>query len=103
MRIGIDWGGTKIEAIALSDGGAVLARKRVATPQHNYESLHCRRSGACARDRGGAGTDRNGGHRHSRARFHQRPALVKNANSVWLNGRSLDMDMARGSWPGRTG
>ncbi len=29
MRIGIDWGGTKIEAIALSDAGAVLARSRI--------------------------------------------------------------------------
>src|SRR3982751_1615962 len=36
VRIGVDWGGTKIEAIALSDAGTVLARKRIATPQHDY-------------------------------------------------------------------
>jgi len=32
FRIGIDLGGTKIEAIALSATGVVLARHRVATP-----------------------------------------------------------------------
>ena len=35
MRIGIDWGGTKIEAIALSDAGAVLARKRTRELAHD--------------------------------------------------------------------
>ena len=38
MLIGIDWGGTKIEAIALDAAGATLARKRVPTPQHDYEA-----------------------------------------------------------------
>jgi len=33
MRIGIDLGGSKIEAIALSDDGDELVRKRVSTPQ----------------------------------------------------------------------
>jgi len=32
MRIGVDLGGTKIEAIALGGGGDVLARQRVSTP-----------------------------------------------------------------------
>ena len=32
MRIGIDLGGTKISAIALSDSGEELCRQRVATP-----------------------------------------------------------------------
>lgn len=38
MRIGIDLGGTKIEAIALDDKGAILARERVATPQGDYQA-----------------------------------------------------------------
>src|SRR2546426_12442688 len=37
FRIGIDLGGTKIEAIALSASGSILARRRVATPKGNYE------------------------------------------------------------------
>ena len=32
LRIGIDLGGTKIEAVALDRGGRILARRRVATP-----------------------------------------------------------------------
>ena len=37
MRIGVDLGGTKIEAIALADDGQELARQRVATPRGNYD------------------------------------------------------------------
>src|SRR5713101_5722436 len=33
MRIGVDLGGTKIEAIALSPGGQEIARLRVTTPR----------------------------------------------------------------------
>ncbi len=36
MPIGVDYGGTKIEAIALSDTGEELARRRVPTPRHDY-------------------------------------------------------------------
>lgn len=38
MRIGIDLGGTKIEGIALDDSGAMLVRRRVATPQGDYRA-----------------------------------------------------------------
>ena len=36
MRIGIDLGGTKIEALALSDHGEVLCRQRIASPRGDY-------------------------------------------------------------------
>ena len=36
MRIGIDLGGTKIEAIALDEAGATLLRRRVPTPAGDY-------------------------------------------------------------------
>ena len=36
MRIGIDLGGTKIEAIALDENGATLLRRRVPTPTGDY-------------------------------------------------------------------
>ncbi len=39
MRIGIDLGGTKIEAIALAADGRELARKRVATPSGDYPGI----------------------------------------------------------------
>ena len=36
MRIGVDIGGTKIEAITLAPTGAIVARERVPTPQGDY-------------------------------------------------------------------
>ncbi len=36
MRIGVDLGGTKIEAIALDDEGVVRARLRRPAPQGDY-------------------------------------------------------------------
>jgi len=40
MRLGIDLGGTKIEAAALDDAGTVRARRRAATPR-SYDELLC--------------------------------------------------------------
>ena len=97
MRIGIDWGGTKIEAIALSDAGMVLARKRIATPQHDYEACYEPCIAAAAglvreieTTLGQTGTVGIG----IPGAISQATGVVKNANSVWLNGRALDRDMA---------
>jgi fructokinase len=38
MRIGIDVGGSKLEIVALADDGRELLRRRVATPQGDYEA-----------------------------------------------------------------
>jgi fructokinase len=37
MRIAVDLGGTKIEAIALGDQGETLARRRTATPRDDSQ------------------------------------------------------------------
>jgi len=37
IRIGVDLGGTKIEALALDQHGRELKRKRVATPKGDYQ------------------------------------------------------------------
>ena len=37
MLIGIDWGGTKIEAIALTEEGKEILRLREKTPRHDYD------------------------------------------------------------------
>ena len=37
MLVGVDWGGTKIEAIAIGDDGEPVARLREATPRSDYE------------------------------------------------------------------
>ena len=39
MRLGVDLGGTKIEALVLADDGAELQRHRVPTPQGDYDGI----------------------------------------------------------------
>lgn len=92
MRIGIDLGGTKIEAIALGDDGVELFRHRVPTPSGDYDatlraiaelvsSLEERlgQMGSVGIGTPGAISPRTG--------------LIKNSNSVVLNGRPLDRDL----------
>ncbi len=94
MRIGIDLGGTKIEALALAGDGRELGRHRVSTPRDDYEATLQTIAGLCARleqqtgQRGSVGVGIPG-------TLSSRTGLVKNANSVWLNGRPLDRDLAR--------
>src|SRR5512133_3801189 len=93
MRIGIDLGGTKIEGIALDAKGAVLARRRVATPRGDYDATleaiaslvlgfeqEVGRTGTVGVGMPGAISPATG--------------LVKNANSTWLIGQPLDRDLA---------
>src|SRR5689334_20036574 len=99
MRIGIDLGGTKIEAIALANEGTIPARIRTATPK-SYEGsvaaitdlvsqLEHRVGERCSVGIGIPGAVTSSG-------------VVKNANSTWLNGRPLGRDLeARLSRPVR--
>jgi fructokinase len=93
MRIGIDLGGTKIEGIALDEAGATLARRRVATPRHDYEGT-VEAMAALARsleqEAGGRGTVGVG----MPGALSPASGLVKNANSTWLIGRPLDRDLS---------
>ena len=94
MLIGIDWGGTKIEAVALGEEGAVLARRRVPTPRDDYDACIAAASGLVRdieRSVGRTGTVGIG----IPGAISPATGLVKNANSVWLNGRKLDDDLAR--------
>ena len=93
MLIGIDWGGTKIEAIALGEGGAVLDRRRVATPKGDYDG--CMRAIAALVDgiEAAAGLTGSVGIGIPGA-ISPATGLVMNANSTWNNGRPLDGDLA---------
>jgi fructokinase len=93
-RIGIDLGGTKIEAAVLGDEGSVRARRRVATPRDDYaatlrsiaalvEDLEAEMGSAAVVGVGMPGT------------ISPATGLVKNANSVWLNGQPLAEDLRR--------
>jgi fructokinase len=92
MLIGLDWGGTKMEAVALSEAGETLARRRVPTPQHDYEA--CIRAAAdlvraVEAEAGASGTVGIG----IPGAISPATGLVKNANSTWIIGRTLDKDM----------
>jgi predicted NBD/HSP70 family sugar kinase len=92
VRIGVDLGGTKIEAIALEAGGREVFRKRVSTPRGDYDATVAAISGLVSE------IDRN---------FKTKPSvgigipgamegpLVKNANSHWLIGRPFKADLER--------
>src|SRR3981081_3061893 len=92
MRIGIDLGGTKIEALAIDNQGVELARYRIDTPRDDYEETVAAMVGLVRRleeTTGSVGTV-GAGIPGSISRV---TGLVKNANSTWLNGRPLDRDL----------
>jgi len=94
VRVGVDLGGTKIEAIALGRDGALRARRRVSTPRGDYEAS-LRAIAALVTDlekvEGRTATVGVG----MPGALSPATGLVKNANSVWLNGRALAEDLAR--------
>jgi fructokinase len=93
MRIGIDLGGTKIEAIALTDDGKITTRRRLATPTGNYDKTVQAvvnlvigiEEELGTRGRVGIGTP---------GAISPATGLVKNSNSTILIGRSLDKDLS---------
>ena len=93
MRIGVDLGGTKTEALALDDSGHELRRVRVPTPQQDY--LGTVRTIAALvqgleREIGARGTVGVG----IPGTITAATGLVKNANSTWLNGQPLQRDLS---------
>ena len=88
MRIGVDLGGTKIEAIAL-EGAREVFRKRVATPRGDYDATLAAVA-ALVNDigKGSVGIGIPGA-------LSRVTGLVKNANSTWLIGKPLKQDLER--------
>jgi fructokinase len=94
MRIGIDLGGTKIEAIALDEDGSVLLRERIAAPRDDYDATLDAIAGlveSMERRLGRTGTVGVG----MPGTISPATGLVKNANSTWLNGRAFADDLPR--------
>ena len=93
MRIGVDLGGTKIEAAALDGNDAIVARRRVATPAEDYEATIGAIVGlvegleADYDEQGSVGTGIPGA-------ISPETGLVKNANSTCLIGHPLDRDLS---------
>lgn len=93
MRIGVDLGGTKTEAIALAPDGKELARVRIESPRGDYgrtvatvAELVAGLEGRLGQ-RGTVGVGIPG-------TIVAATGLVKNANSTWLNGKPLQRDLS---------
>jgi predicted NBD/HSP70 family sugar kinase len=92
VRIGIDLGGSKIEAVALDDNNQLLIKQRVATPRQNYQAtldsictlvtdIEGQLAGPATIGIGTPGSlSRHGG-------------LIKNSNSTCLNQRPFQRDL----------
>jgi fructokinase len=86
-RIGVDLGGTKIEALALDRAGREVFRKRIPAPRGDYAAT----IQAVGRLVGEAGSGSVGiGIPGS---LSHATGLVKNANSTWLIGKPLQQDL----------
>ncbi|MGQ0849389.1 MAG: ROK family protein [Actinomycetota bacterium] len=92
-RIGVDLGGTKIEAIALSTDGEELVRLRVATPANDYQAIlqaistlvgEVEAAAAPTFPAIGIGTP---------GAVSPATGLMKNSNSEALNGRPFPPDL----------
>ena len=91
MQIGIDLGGTKIEAIALAAETVVAPRRRLAAPRDYGGTLDAiaRLVAELEAETGRTGTVGIG----IPGVVSRATGRVKNANSVWLNGRPLQADV----------
>ncbi len=94
MRLGVDFGGTKIEAVLMDTSGTIIERERTPAPRGDYnKTIHSitrlveKVSHNAAADLpvgiGIPGT------------ISPATGLIKNANSTWLIGRPFDKDLAK--------
>src|SRR6188474_818269 len=88
-RIGIDLGGTKIEALALDASGREVFRKRVPTPGGDYDAtILAVKALVDEIGPGSVGVGMPGA-------FSQLTGLVKNSNSLCLIGKPLMADLEK--------
>jgi len=94
LRIGIDLGGTKIELAALDASGAIVLRRRVRSPSHDYarvveaiaDLVHEAERDLAAKASVGVATP---------GAVSPATGRMKNANSTVLNGQRLREDLER--------
>jgi fructokinase len=93
MRIGVDLGGTKIEAIAIDPIGRELGRRRVPSPAQDYDAIVAAIAGLVTgleTELGARGTVGVG----IPGVTSPATGLVKNANTTVLIGRRFDQDLS---------
>src|SRR5215470_7289820 len=94
IRIGVDFGGTKLEVIALAADGRELYRKRAPTPAGDYGAQIATVAALVIELEQALGATGTVGVGIPGA-ISPATGLIKNANSTWLIGRPLDRDLAR--------
>ncbi len=97
MRIGVDLGGTKIEAVALGSSGgqagAELARLRIATPTDGYDSVVRGVAELVTAVENQAGARAPAIGIGTPGSLSPATGLIRNSNTTVLNGRALDRDL----------
>ena len=92
MLIGIDWGGTKIEGVGLTDEGQEIIRLREETPRHDYQGCLRIIAGLIQRiekETGLTGTIGIG----IPGSLEPKSRLGKGASSTWLLGQPVERDL----------
>jgi fructokinase len=93
---GVDLGGTKIEIIALDDNGATVLRRRIPTPAGDYSATARAIAELVRSAQSQIGSLPSVGIATPGALSPQ-TGLLRNSNSVVLNGKPLDRDIAHAS------
>ncbi len=92
MRIGIDLGGTKIEGVVLSEEGAIAKKLRVPTPGSDYQSIVNAVTDVILALQNSSNTLMTVGI-GSPGALAKTTGLMKNCNSICLNGQALQQDI----------
>jgi fructokinase len=92
LRIGVDLGGTKIEAVALDSAGSIRHRQRTPTPVGDYDATVGAVTTLVESTERQLGARATVGVATPGARS-LASGLIKNANSTCLNGRALKEDL----------
>ena len=93
MKIGIDLGGTKTEGILIDNSGKELSRNRIKT-EKNYEGTIQGIISIVKKFENDFGNSQSVGIGMPGA-VSADSALVKNANSIWLNGKPFKKDLEK--------
>lgn len=95
MRIGVDLGGTKIEAVVMAPDGRIVARERRSTPSGDYGgTLQAVRETIDAAEHDAGLTSKPPVGVAMPGTISRLTGRVKNANSICLNGQAIDRDLA---------
>ena len=94
MLIGIDWGGTKIEGVALEPDGTELLRIREATPRGDYDGCLALVRGIVQRLEDATGRTGSVGIGIPGS-LEPESRIGKGGSSTWINGQAVEQDLLR--------